>query len=484
MCRSARLGLWVWAAAVAGCLPDNPDRQSSSTGASAGGDLGAVLGCPDKTCHLLLVSQTLDDRVEIFAPDDPEGIVYRGAIDLDLEPNACAGCGLGDYAADRLDEPYGLTLAGGHLHVVLGHYPSMEAGSLVSFPVGFFAELAAGDTVPKDAYFAAGAFAGVVATPLEQLEPIFVTPVADKLLIGTFNNNLFSAEDGWDRPGRVLVLDAEDPSAGIGVVELDALQGGSCDGAGQIVVTGAGMLAVACDGNEAVARLLHGDLAGVSPADAAATFSGSLCYLPGAVSNRRVRYLAADASGGFVVAEGPTPLDLLGDARLWHFDPQCQVQGTVTLPDDGDWQLGDLVVWPASEQTWLFASGSATTAEHRGVFVLRQRGDALEHCGPIGGFEGLLVDAVGDPLQPVALAATADGRNVAVGAGPLMPPVAGPGFGRVLWASLPEGDDPCAMPATVVDLTAGGAGAPTVDPVDPATFRRAPNAITLVEVDG
>lgn len=471
----------------AACLPDNPDivLDDGATTTADGGDLGAILGpilgCPDGTCHVLLVSQTLDDRVEILAPDDPEGVIHRGTIDLDLEPNACAGCGPGDYAGDRLDEPYGLALAGGHLHVVLGHYPSMDAGTLLSFPVELFGGRSVGETIARTEFFSAGAFSGVTATALQQLEPIFVTPVEDKLLVAVFNNNLFSAEDAWTRPGRILVLDAADPAAGIGVVDLGELEGGPCIGAGEIAVLGVGMLGVACDGNDAVARVSHGPLEGVSPLDAAASFSGARCDLPGAMG-KRVRHLAGDGTGGFVVAEGPA--DLLSESRIWHFDPQCQLLGVAMLPADGDWQLGDIAAWPGEDDAWLFASGSVATPAHRGVFVARQDRGTLTTCGPVGGFDELLVDPAGDPLQPYAIALSSDGAHVALGAGPFMPPVAGPGFGRVLWATLPSGEDPCVAAASVIDLTAGGAGAPAVDPVDPATFRRAPNVITLVEVGG
>lgn len=485
---SAIVGVLALAGA---CLPDNPDLDPTATGtgddAGDGGPapLGPVLGCPaGETCTLLFATQTLDDRVEIFAPDDPDGVIFRGAVDLDLVPNECAGCGLGDYGSGRLDEPYGLALSAGYLHVVAGHYPSMELGTLLSFPVGLFADLDAGQVLAVSSYFAGGAFSGVVATPLEQLEPIFVTPIADKLLVGTFNNNLFTAEDSWMRPGRVLLLDAADPGAGIGVVELDALDGGACNGAAQIAVLGAGMLGVACDGNEAVARLTHGELESVSPADAAATFEGSLCPIAGAPPGKRVRYLAPDGDGGFVVAEGPGTLDQLAPARLWHFDAQCQVKSVAPLPSEADWQLGEIAAWPGRDATWLFASGSIGADAHRGVFVARQAGNELEVCGPMEGFAELLVDPAGDAIQPLALAVTDDGAHVAVGAGPYIPPTAGPGYGKVLWATLSDSSDPCGVTAEVVDLGAGAPGAPAVDPSDPSTFRRAPHVLSIVRVEG
>ena len=171
---------------------------------------GEILGCDDGSCLLVLVSQTLDDRLEIFAPRDPEGQMYRGAIGLDLVPNECPGCGLGDNGEGRLDEPFGLALTPAGLHVVTGHYPTPELGSLLTFPREWFAERPAGELVPESEFFAGGAFSGIEALSLEQLEPIFVRPVGGKLVIGTFNNSLIAPEETWSRPGRLLIVDPMD----------------------------------------------------------------------------------------------------------------------------------------------------------------------------------------------------------------------------------------------------------------------------------
>lgn len=445
---------------------------------------GEMLGCSQGTCTLVVVSQTLDDRIELLSPDDPEGVVYRGSIDLDLKPNECSGCGLGDNGGDRLDEPFGVAVAGGHLHVVAGHYPTPERGTLLSFPFEFFAERAAGDRVDASAFFNGGTFSGVTAVPLERLEPIFVTAVEDKLVVAVFANNLFSAEDAWTQPGELLVLDAADPAGGVGVVPLDALDGGPCNGAARMIALGPGQLAVACDGNEAVAWLEHGALTGLSPGEAAATFSGALCEIPGSVSNRRVRYLAPDTTGGLVVAEGPTPLDVLGPGRLWRFAAGCVVRGVTNLPGD-DWQLAQIAALPGRD-AWVFASGAISASGNRGVFVAVERGDAseLEICGPLADIQAHLVDDGGEPLEPFAIAVAPDGEHLAIGVGPFIPPTSGPGFGRILWAELQGIDDPCTMTASVTDLGAGPPLAPAVDPADPATYRRAPNVIELVEVSG
>lgn len=126
--RVVAASLGVWPLHTSGCLPDNPTGANSTSGSpdddQTTDDEGEVLACSEPPCTFVLVSQTLDDRVEIFAPDDVDGQIYRGALDLDLKPNECQGCGLGDYNAGRLDEPFGLAVAGGFVHVVAGHYPS------------------------------------------------------------------------------------------------------------------------------------------------------------------------------------------------------------------------------------------------------------------------------------------------------------------------------------------------------------------------
>ena len=53
-------------------------------------------------------------------------------------------------------------------------------------------------------------------------------------------------------------------------------------------------------------------------------------------------------------------------------------------------------------------------------------------------------------------------------------------YGSVWWTELDYGDDPCAALTTAtVEL---GAGAPAVDPEAPATWRRAPVVLELIEV--
>jgi hypothetical protein len=279
-----------------------------------------------------------------------------------------------------------------------------------------------------------------------------------------------------------LVLDAADPAAGFSIRDLDDLDGGACAGAAQIVTVDDDTLAVACDGNEAIAFLEAGDPVGASIEDAAAGISGRICQLPSATSGRRVRYLAPDGEGGVVVAEGGGAM-LLGGARLWAYDASCSMLGFAMLPDD-DWQLGQIVRLPGTpETTWLLASGAATAAGHRGIHVV-QSGSMLEVCGVVAGFDESFQDGSGGALEPFALAPTSDGSHLAVGVAPLAAPMSGPGYGKVLWATLSGLEDPCSLSAEVTDLTNGGSGAPAVDAGDASTFRRAPLVVELFEVQG
>src|SRR5690606_94175 len=104
------------------CLPDNPITDDGETDESSTGETGelvdsGLLGCASgSSCTIVAVSQTIDDRVELFSAEGP-GPVYRGALDLDLKPNPS-----GDISGEFLDEPYGLAWDGASLHVLVGHY--------------------------------------------------------------------------------------------------------------------------------------------------------------------------------------------------------------------------------------------------------------------------------------------------------------------------------------------------------------------------
>lgn len=439
---------------------------------------------------MLLAVQTLDDRVEVFVPEHPDS-AYRGSISLDLEPNECEGCGLGDNGSGRLDEPFGLSRSGGFLHVLAGHYPTREEGSLVSFPLSFFESYSPGATVPVEDYFATPQFlAPVTGRSLGEVEPIFMhAHSSGRLVVGVFNNDLFAGEDTWTQTGKLLVIDPADPQGDVGSVTLEGLGNGPCHGASQVIDLGGDILAVACDGNEGVAVLDGSALGGGTVAEAAAGLgTGALCAIPGAMTGKRVRYLAPDGGGGFLVGEGPTALDVNGSARLWHMAANCSVLGTVELSDTGaagDWQLGEVVLQPAEVPTWLLAAGSASPTGLRGVFVIHSDGGTLELCpDPLAGLDSAWDDGNGGVIEPYALALSSDGASLAVGAGPFIADPAGVGYGKILWASL-SGSDPCSQSVNVIDLTDGGPGhAPVAAAADPSTFRRGPNVVVIQEIPG
>ena len=455
------------------------DAETATSGDETGTDTAigeaGPLGCPSgEVCTLVLVSQTLDDRVEIFSPGDPGGNVYRGTIDLDLKPNLD-----GDNSSGRLDEPFGLALAGGHLHVLVGHYPQRDSGSLVSFPLSFLEGFAVGQTIPLSSYYDGGSFDGVTQVGFGEEEPIFMLPYGDRLLVSVFNNDLFTAETTWTNPGKLLVIDPADPSR-VGVRDLVGLDGATCDGAAGLVDLGGGRVAVACDGNDAVAFLDVSAVGSGDPSVAAATITGNVCSLPVA-TERRVRYLAPDGTG-VIVPVGPGGLSALGSADLHRVDANTCFRGVTPVASNGQAQLGHIVA--SSNDTWLLASGAGqlTAGGLRGIYVLRDVGGVLELCDtPIGGFDAHW-ETPGLPVDPFALALTDDGRHLAVGASPTNSEAAGGIHGKVLWASLPSfDDDPCAATAEVVDLTSGELAA-SEDHV--ASWRRAPDVVEVFRVQG
>lgn len=447
----------------------------TGTGNTGVGEQG-VLGCPaGERCTFVLVSQTLDDRIEIFSPGDPRGMNYRGTLDVDLKPNID-----GDNSGELLDEPFGLAIAGGHLHVLLGHFPQRDSGSLFSFPFSFFENQEVSGTIAVASYFTNGqAVEPVVEVPLEQEEPIFMIEHGSRLLVSVFGNDLFSEESNWTNPGKLLVVDAANPTD-LGIQDLSALEGGPCDGAAQIVDLGSGAVAVACDGNDAVAFLDVSTVGTGNPGTAAATITGRVCPLTVAMS-RRVRYLAPDGDRGVVVVVGPGGLNPLGSADLHRIGPDCALRGITPVASDGRSQPAEISA--VSTDTWLLASGAGQLdmGGMRGVFVVRDTGGSLEVCADaIGGFEEHW-QTPGQALDPFALASSADGTHLAVGAAPVSSASADGIYGKVLWASLPGFDDPCAVTADVVDLTAGDL---VPAPDEFRTWRRAPNRIVIAEVQG
>jgi hypothetical protein len=240
-------------------------------------------------------------------------------------------------------------------------------------------------------------------------------------------------------------------------------------------------VAVACDGNDVLAMLEVGGVA-ADPIDAAAaTIGGSACTLP--VVGRRVRHLASDGVDGVLVGAGPGE-NIVDPASIIRVGGDCSTLGLLQLPSERNWILHEISPIDGEPRRWLVASGAGMFAQTgaRGIYVVYDEG-GLQLCpDPIPGFDAHWTTADGE-IDPFALL-TADETHVVVGAGPAEAPTAGPGYGKVLWATL-SGTAPCELAAEVVDLTDGAAGhAPVVDPADPLTFRRAPNQIAGALVSG
>lgn len=453
------------------CLPDNPqldddsgDTDTDGTDETGEGDEGieeGLLGCPSgESCTIVAVSQTIDDRVELFTGAGA-GPRYRGAIDLDLKPNPS-----GDISGENLDEPYGLAWDGQQLHVLVGHYPTRELGSLLSFPAAMLAGFTPGTTVASSEWFAGGTTTqlGVGLLPLERTEPLslLVRP-SGELLIATFANDLMVPEASWTATSELLALT---PGSSPTVTEV------GCAGAWSIVALDedADAVALACDGDEAVAIVDSSPLA-------------SRCVADIPFSDKRVRYLAADGLGGVLVAEHPRIISANEDARLWWFDGNCQLRGFSVLDGATSWELRELIPIPsAAAPRWLLARADG---DERGVVILAgelEQG-TVAPCGRIDALDqaGAWTAAGGvSPLRPHALALTRDGSGLAVGVGPAAYDNAGPGYGSVWWATLDQTEDACDR--TAVEVVELGAAAPAVDPTLPQTWRRAPDAIELIEV--
>lgn len=460
---------------VSGCLAENPSGAEGSD-TDPGSDTTStpqvdnMIGCPaGESCWVVLVAQSLDDRVEVFgglAGDTPS---YRGGIDLDLKPGTELG---------PLDEPFGMALSDNGLHVVTGHYPTRELGAMLTFPSAFFDDRAAA-LVPVGSFFVGGAFSeGVVETRFDELEPIFTMPTVleGKVLVSVFANDLFTGEEGWTTPGKLAIVDANNP-ADFALAELSGLTGGDCLGASQMVLLeDEQTAAVACDGNEAIAFLDLGDLSG-SPADAAAGISGTLCDLP-FQNNRRTRYLAHDGAGGVLVGIGPTPLNDVA-AQLYNVTPgSCQFVPVEEIAMS-DGQLGEVVRF--DDTHWLLAQGAIAPDGERGVKVIATTGI----CNTLPGLDEAW-DTEGNILSPYALALAPDGEHLAIGAAPSSVGSAGNGiYGKLLWATLSGVEDPCTMTAKAVDLGDGSAGsAPAPLTVDTSTWRRGPNVVVVAQVEG
>jgi hypothetical protein len=432
-----------------------------------------MLACEAPPCTFLFAAQTLDDRVEMFAPETDAP--YRGTIDVDLKPNPG-----GDNSGENLDEPYEMVAASGALHVAVGHFPSRDRGSLLSFSWDFFEARTVGEFLPTSTYAPGGTFLDIVVErPLERLEPIWFSRRSSHLLVAVFENDLFKAESTWTTPGSLLVVDLADPAAAVGVRTLDDVDGAACAGAAEIVELADDRIAVACDGNEAVAILDVSSVGSGDPQAAADSITPvGLCDL-GPTDSVRVRHLtSAGAGAGFVVLESPIGATT-DPARAWAYDAECTVAAFATIGDGLPGTLTGVASLPGSPERFLVTG----TIGRRGVWVLTPSGTSFDVC-PLPGIDTAFEASDGSDLEPLALAVTPEGDAMALGLGPFAAVADAPGFGRVLWVRLGPGGA-CDLQATeVVDLTDGSAGHAPLEAADsPATWRRAPAVLALHRVE-
>lgn len=462
--------------AASACLPDNPvDTLTTSTSGSestgeptTGAPESGLFACDSPTCTLLLVSQTLDDRVDVY---DVNTATLRGRIDLDLKPDPSGQ----QVSGNLLDEPYELVLTNTDLVVTVGHYPDTDQGSLLRFPRTTFAALPAGGSFATADYFNNATFsAGVEALPHGRREGIFLLAhPSGRLLVGVFANNLQTSQ--WTTPSELLVVDPSDFTATPASFDLGALDV-PCIGAWQLTPLSADMsrIAVACDGSETVAILaLPDDFATTPIADAASKIAGCGFKLGGGEA-WSTQFVAPDGAGGMLAIQ----TQLAESPRLWQLSGACAPTSLPGKDVPPELQQVRLLRQPvllrpsgASEPLWLVASALPDP----GVVIVRG-GASASMCGKLGGL-GLLASE----HAPWALALDAAGEHLAIGAGVPNNPELSEGKGQVLWATLDRSKEAdCEVTASaVVDLNAG-----RYKNSEPETWVRAPNVLVLAELGG
>ena len=468
-------------AVAAACLPDNPLPWNTAgelttsdpvvtTGATTGDPAAGLFGCTGDKCTLVLVSQTLDDRIDVF---DVSGATpsLRGRIALDFKPDPS---GL-QTSGNLLDEPYSLALTDNDLLVAIGHYPDSDAGSLLRFPRATFAKLEPGDVFGTDRYFQSGVFTdGVEALAHGRQEGIFLLPhPSGRVLIAVFANNLQTTQ--WTTPSELLIADPTDLAAGVASVDLGALPK-PCVGAWELQALDPAVskVALACDGSESVAVLsLPADFGTAPLAEAAKGVTG--CGLPLSGEGQSTQFVSGDGAGGFLAVQS----QLAAPPRLWHVLANCSPTGVPagTVPEalkQVRLLRQPVLLRPSAAETaplWLVAAGPTDD----GVVIV-QGGASPTMCGALTGLDVLAAEN-----SPWALALDGDRTHLALGAGPPSNPQLSSGRGQVLWATLDiSGLDSCQLHAsTVVDLGAGMFSAS-----DPATWMRAPNVVVVAELGG
>jgi len=463
---------------LAACLPDNPaTTETATTTATGSGSTGepttggletGLFACASPPCKVLLVSQTLDDRIDVYDLDTKQ---LRGRISLDLKPDPSGQ----QIEGNLLDEPYELVLTDTDLIVTVGHYPDTDQGSLLRFPRSAFADTPAGGTFATADFFNNSSFsAGVQDLAHGRREGIFLLPhPGGRLLIGVFANNLQTAQ--WTTPSELLIVDPADFSATPASVDLGALDV-PCIGAWQLTPLDAAVsrVAVACDGSETLAVLtLPEDFATTTPAQAASGITGCGFKLGGGEA-WTTQYLAPDGVGGLLAIQS----QLAESPRLWQVNAACTPTSLPSKEVPPALQQVRLLRQPvllrpagAADPLWLVASALPDP----GVVVVRG-GESATMCGRL---EGLELLAAGN--APWGLALDATGEHLAIGAGVPNNPELSEGKGQVLWATLDRSnEDGCELIATdVVDLNAG-----RYEVSEPETWVRAPNVLVLAELGG
>lgn len=461
-------------AVAAACLPDNPLANTTSSGASStsgsgvttGGEPAGLFGCTGGPCTLVMVSQTLDDRIDVFEVSGVQPSL-RGRIALDLKPDAS---GL-QTSGNLLDEPYGLVLTDSDLLVAIGHYPDTDAGSLLRFPRATFADLEPGGVFATSRYFQSGAFKeGVEDLGHGRREGIFLLPhPSGRVLISVFANNLQATE--WTTPSQLLIADPMDLAAGVASVDLGALPK-PCVGAWELQALDPAVskVALACDGSDSVAVLsLPADIATAPLAEVAKNVTGCGLNLGG--DGWITQFVSADGAGGFLAVQS----QLTGAPKLWHIGATCGPSAvpTADVPESlAQVRLlrQPVLLRPAADKPplWLVAAGPTDD----GVVIV-QGGAAPTMCGKLTG-----LDALTSENSPWALALDSTRTHLAIGAGPASNPQQSAGRGQVLWATLDtSGLDSCQLQASAVDLGAGLFSAS-----DPSTWMRAPNVVVIAEL--
>ena len=465
---------------LAACLPDNPagwtttaatqdPTVTSGDSTTTGSEARGLFACDSPPCALLFVSQTLDDRIDVF--DVGAAPALRGRIALDLKPDPSGQ----QVSGNLLDEPYDLALTATDLIVTVGHYPDTDRGSLLRFPRAAFADLPPGGLFRTTDYFTNNSFsAGVQSLEHGRREGIFLLAhPSGRLIVGVFANNLQAT--GWSTPSELLIVDPADFSAPPASVDLGGLDT-PCIGAWQLTPLDAEVsrVAVACDGSESVAVLtLPADFATATTAQAASGVTGCGRSLGGGDA-WTTQFVAPDGAGGFLAMQ----TQIANTPRLWHMRANCQPAGIPSKDVPPALAQVGLLRQPvllrpagASEALWLVAS----ELPQSGVVIVRG-GASPTMCGMLGGL-GLLASS----NAPWALALDAAGQHLAIGAGPPANPALAIGTGQVLWAALDRSaEDDCEITATdVIDLNAG-----RYKNGEPETWVRAPNVLLLAELTG